>query len=116
MPRRHTRLGATLAALAVFAALALAAAVLVACGDDFSGTWKATMMGESLTLKIEKDGDNYKVTNPDEPDSEAIKGTVKDGKLVMTDPEGSGESMTLERDGDNLVMKIGGVTVTFEKQ
>jgi len=104
--------------IVVVAAAAIVAAVLAVVltrgdggdrdrSDKFVGTWTADIQGETLTLKIEKSGDKWVVTDPSSASSEKIEGTEKNGKLVFKDPEGGSQTVTLERKGDALVMTLG---------
>jgi len=102
----------------VLVALALAVA-LAACGssDKYSGTWTAKSPdGTTLTFKIEKSGDKWKVSDPTSKDSQVIEGTEENGKLTLKNPSNASEVLTLERKGDKLVMSMGGVSIEFTKQ
>jgi uncharacterized lipoprotein YehR (DUF1307 family) len=103
--------------LCLVALLITVATLLAACGSDpYSGYWKGNVMGEEFNLTIAKDGDAWVVSSPDSKDSEKIKATEEDGKLVLKDPDNPSQTATMERKGDDLVMTLGGVSLTFKKQ
>ena len=103
-------------------AVALAAIVLIvvlaACGtsdDPYSGTWKATVDGKSSAITIEKDGDSWLVSNPDNPDAAEVTATEVNGKLIIAGSGGQPE-VTYTRSGDDLVMDIHGDTYTLTRE
>ena len=108
----------------VFAASTLALAViafvlvLAACGandDPYSGTWKATVNGQSSSIVIEKDGDAWQISNPDNPGGAKIKATEVSDKLTITGSGGQPE-VTYTRSGDDLIMDVHGTTYTLTKE
>lgn len=91
---------------------------LSACGDPYSGDWKGDVMGEEIKIKIEKSGDKWLVSSPDDQASEPekVEATEEDGKLVAKDPEDANVVVTFEAKDDKLVMGMGGATIELEKQ
>jgi uncharacterized lipoprotein YehR (DUF1307 family) len=117
MSRTHARRTATLAVVALAAAVLISALALTACGgDQYTGTWKAEFMGEEMVLKIEKDGDSYTVSPEGESGGETVTATEEDGKLLIQDPDEPSQQMTLERQDDKLVMSLGGMDIEFTKE
>ncbi len=117
MPRSHARRTATLAVVALAAAVLISALALVACGgDQYTGTWNAEFMGEKMILKIEKDGDSYTVSPEGESGGETVTATEQDGKLLIQDPEAGAQQVTLERQDDKLIMSMGGMNIEFTKE
>jgi len=103
-------------------AVALGAIVLIlllaACGtndDPYSGTWKATVNGQSSTITIEKDGDTWLLSNPDNPDAAKVTASEENGKLTITGSGGKPE-VTYTRSGDDLIMDIHGTAYTLTKE
>ena len=92
--------------------------VLAACGandDPYSGTWKATVNGQSSSIVIEKDGDAWQISNPDNPGGAKIKATEVSDKLTITGSGGQPE-VTYTRSGDDLIMDVHGTTYTLTKE
>ena len=103
-------------------AVALAAIVLIfvlaACGtndDPYSGTWKATVNGQSSTITIEKNGDTWLISNPDNPDAAKVTATEVNGKLTIAGSAGTPE-VTYTRSDDDLIMDIHGTTYKLTKE
>jgi hypothetical protein len=107
----------TLTVAVVLVAMLLLGIVISACGSDpYTGTWTASFEGQSMDLKIEKSGDKYTITDPTGESKDKLEGTEQDGKLVIKDPSGGAQVMTLEPKDDTLVMALGGVSITFKKK
>jgi len=114
---RPSRLTAAALLGLAFALLLVTVATIAACGSDpYSGTWKGDVMGQAFTLNIEKSGDNWVVTSPDDTKGKKITGTEENGKLVLKDPASPESTMTFERKDDKLVMTAAGLTVEMTKQ
>lgn len=79
--------------------------IVSACGDDpYSGTWRATTArGDHVTIRIEKDGDAWVVTNSQ---GESVDAVEKDGRLVVVGPKNIG--LTYERVDDVLRQRVDG--------
>ena len=101
--------------IAMTALLLLAVATVAACGDPYSGTWKTSVMGEEMKIKIEKSGDSWVVTSPD-GNGDKITGKEEGGKLVLKDPKDPNTKMTLEAKDGKLEADFGGVKFTFTKE
>jgi len=92
--------------------------VLAACGtndDPYSGTWKATVNGQSSTITIEKSGDSWQLSNPDNPDAPKVTANEVNGKLTIAGSAGTPE-VTYTRSGDDLIMDIHGTTYKLTKE
>jgi len=116
MPSRSHRTSIVAAAVLVILALGV---LLAACafGDKYSGTWTGTdPAGGSFTLKIEKSGDKWLVSNPEDTGGYKMECTEKDGKLTGT---GSGDmplTVTFERKGDKLIESVEGIETELTKK
>ena len=113
MTRRFTGLQAGAALLVVVFAMVLALG-LVACGDKYIGTWKASFQGQEQKLTIEKSGDSYLVYDPATPDQKQ-EFAEKGGKLTGKDPN-AGMDITFERKGDKLILSAGGINFEMTKE
>ena len=76
-------------------------------GDMYSGAWTGqTPDGGLLSIKIEKRGGKWVVTDLTESPGAKLKGSEENGKLTIKDPDYPSQTMTFERQDDTLVWSV----------